>query len=106
MTPPAVNRLRCAWTIRQPRPVLDVRLANLPVSLALLVDNGPTSARAFSRVQAGLRDFIDRLPANQSMSLLALAPEPLAQEPLAQELEPQAREFSHPNSNMRQRQAQ
>jgi hypothetical protein len=37
---------------------------------------------------------------------LALAPEPLAQEPLAQELEPQAREFSHPNSNMRQRQAQ
>jgi hypothetical protein len=75
-----VNDLRASEVIVReggvPRPVLDVRLANLPVSLALLVDNGPTSARAFSRVQAGLRDFIDRLPANQSMSLLALAPEP------------------------------
>ena len=58
------------------RPVLDVRPANLPVSLAILVDNGPASARAFSRVQEGLRDFVDRLPENQPMSLLVLAPEP------------------------------
>ncbi len=58
------------------RPVLDVRPANLPLKLAILVDNGDTAARAFGLVQDGLRSFIDRLPANQEVSLLALTPEP------------------------------
>ena len=58
------------------RPLLDVRLANLPVKLAVVVDNSRASVRAFELVQDGLRSFIDRLPPNQEVSVLALAPEP------------------------------
>ena len=58
------------------RPVLDVRLANLPVKLTLLVDNGGATVRAFDRVQDGLHGFLNRLPAHQDVSVLSLAPEP------------------------------
>ena len=54
-------------------PVLDVRVANLPITLTVLVDNGGAASRAFSRMQDGLHTFFDRLRANQSMSLLALS---------------------------------
>ena len=57
-------------------PVLDVRGANLPITLTVLVDNGGAASRAFGRMQDGLRAFFDRLRANQSMSLLALSPRP------------------------------
>ena len=57
-------------------PVLDVRVANLPITLTVLVDNGGAASRAFGRMQDGLRAFFDRLRANQSMSLLALSPRP------------------------------
>ena len=56
--------------------VLDVRAANLPIKLTVLVDNGGAASRAFGRLQGGLRVFFDRLSANQSMSLLALSPQP------------------------------
>ncbi len=58
------------------RTVLDVRPANLPIKLTVLVDNGGAAFRAFGRMQDGLRAFFDRLRANQSMSLLALSPGP------------------------------
>ena len=56
-------------------PVTDVRLANLPTKLVVLVDNSRTAARAFDRVRDGLRGFFERLP-NQEVSLLALSPGP------------------------------
>lgn len=57
------------------RPVLDVRPANLPTKLVVLVDNSRTAARAFDRVREGLRGFFARLP-NQEVSLLSLSPRP------------------------------
>lgn len=57
------------------RPVLDVRPANLPTKLVVLVDNSRTAARALDRVREGLRSFFARLP-NQEVSLLALSPRP------------------------------
>ena len=56
-------------------PVVDVRPANLPTKLVVLVDNSRTAARAFDRVRDGLRSFFGRLP-NQEVSLLALSPRP------------------------------
>lgn len=56
-------------------PVTDVRPANLPTKLVVLVDNSRTAARAFDRVRDGLRGFFDRLP-NQEVSLLSLSPRP------------------------------
>ena len=56
-------------------PVVDVRPANLPMKLVVLVDNSRTAARAFDRVRDGLRSFFGRLP-NQEVSLLTLAPRP------------------------------
>lgn len=56
-------------------PVVDVRPANLPMKLVVLVDNSRTAARAFDRVRDGLRSFFERLP-NQEVSLLTLAPRP------------------------------
>ncbi len=58
-----------------PLPVTDVRPANLPTKLVVLVDNSRTAARAFDRVREGLRSFFARLP-NQEVSLLTLAPRP------------------------------
>ncbi len=57
------------------RRVVDVRPANLPTKLVVLVDNSRTAARAFDRVHEGLRSFFERLP-NQEVSLLALSPRP------------------------------
>ena len=57
-------------------PVLDVRAANLPIKLTVVVDNGVAASRAFGRMQDGLRGFFGRLRANQSMSLLTLSPRP------------------------------
>lgn len=57
------------------RPVLDVRPANLPTKLVVLVDNSRTAARALDRVREGLRSFFARLP-NQEVSLLSLSPQP------------------------------
>ena len=57
------------------RRVLDVRPANLPTKLVVLLDNSRTAARAFDRVREGLRSFFERLP-NQEVSLLALSPRP------------------------------
>ena len=56
-------------------PVTDVRPANLPTKLVVLVDNSRTAARAFDRVRDGLRSFFERLP-NQEVSVLALSPRP------------------------------
>ena len=56
-------------------PVVDVRPANLPTKLVVLVDNSRTAARGFARVRDGLRRFFERLP-NQEVSLLTLAPRP------------------------------
>ena len=56
-------------------PVTDVRLANLPTKLVVLVDNSRTAARALDRVTDGLRSFFERLP-NQEVSLLVLSPRP------------------------------
>ena len=56
-------------------PVTDVRLANLPTKLVVLVDNSRTAARGFDRVRDGLRSFFERMP-NQEVSLLALSPRP------------------------------
>lgn len=58
------------------RPVLDVRPANLPIKLVVLVDTSRVAARGLDRVREGLRHFLDRLPANQEVSLLTLAPRP------------------------------
>ena len=58
-----------------PLPVVDVRPANLPTKLVVLVDNSRIAARAFDRVRDGLRAFFERLP-NQEVSLLALSPRP------------------------------
>ena len=57
------------------RPVIDVRPANLPTKLVVLVDNSRTAIRAFDRVREGLSSFFERLP-NQEVSLLALSPRP------------------------------
>lgn len=57
------------------RPVLDVRPANLPTKLVVLLDNSRTAARAFDRVREGLLSFFERLP-NQEVSLLSLSPRP------------------------------
>lgn len=57
------------------RPVLDVRPANLPTKLVVLVDNSRTAARALDRVREGLRSFFAHLP-NQEVSLLSLSPRP------------------------------
>ena len=57
------------------RRVIDVRPANLPTKLVVLVDNSRTAARAFDRLREGLRSFFERLP-NQEVSLLALSPRP------------------------------
>ena len=56
-------------------PVTDVRPANLPTKLVVLVDNSRTAARAFDRVRDGLRSLFGRLP-NQEVSLLSLSPRP------------------------------
>ena len=56
-------------------PVTDVRPANLPTKLVVLVDNSRIAGRAFDRIQEGLRAFFERLP-NQEVSLLALSPRP------------------------------
>ena len=56
-------------------PVSDVRPANLPTKLVVLVDNSRIAGRAFDRIQEGLRAFFERLP-NQEVSLLALSPRP------------------------------
>ena len=58
-----------------PLPVVDVRPANLPTKLVVLVDNSRTAARAFDRVREGLDVFFGRLP-NQEVSLLTLSPRP------------------------------
>ena len=56
-------------------PVVDVRPANLPTKLVVLIDNSRTAARAFDRIRDGLRSFFGRLP-NQEVSLLTLSPRP------------------------------
>ena len=56
-------------------PVVDVRPANLPTKLVVVVDNSRAAARGFDRVRDGLRRFFERLP-NQEVSLLTLAPRP------------------------------
>ncbi len=56
-------------------PVVDVRPANLPTKLVVLVDNSRIAGRAFDRITEGLRSFFERLP-NQEVSLLALSPRP------------------------------
>ena len=60
----------------EPREVVEVRLANLPLKLTIVLDNGPATATAFDLVKDGLRVFIEGLPWGQDLSLLALAPEP------------------------------
>ena len=60
----------------QARRVLDVRLANLPVKLVLVVDNSPAAVRAFDLMKEGLTAFIDLLSPGQEISVLTLAPEP------------------------------
>jgi hypothetical protein len=69
------------------RAVSDVRLANLPLRLVVVVDNGPAGARAFGRVQDGLRAFMDRVALNQNVSILTVAPTPrwVARDALGQE---------------------
>ena len=56
------------------RPVLDVRPANVPTKLVVVIDNSSSAVRAFGRMQEGLRSFFDRLPPNQEVSLLTLSP--------------------------------
>ena len=56
------------------RPVLDVRPANVPTKLVVVIDNSSMAVRAFGRMQEGLRSFFDRMPPNQEVSLLTLSP--------------------------------
>ncbi len=58
------------------RPVLDVRLANLPAKVVILVDNSRAARRGLDRVREGLREFVDRLPPYQEVSLAVLSPRP------------------------------
>ena len=58
------------------RDVIDVRPANLPLKLVVVVDNSVRTRRAFDVVKSGLRRFFSELPPNQDMSLLWLSPEP------------------------------
>ena len=66
------------------RAVLDVRLANLPINLTILIDNIGTRRTTTSGVgaarllhyRAGLTKFVEALPANQMVSILPLAGEP------------------------------
>ena len=58
------------------RPVLDVRPANVPAKLVVLVDNSGTAVRALRRTRDGLQSFLARLPPHQEVSLLSLSPRP------------------------------
>ena len=58
------------------REILDVRPANLPLSLAVLVDNGSATAPAFDSIRESLRAFLARLPAHEEVAIMTLAPEP------------------------------
>ena len=58
------------------RPVVDVRPANLPARVVVLVDNSRRAGRALERVREGLREFVDRLPPYQELSLAVLSSRP------------------------------
>lgn len=58
------------------RPVVDVRLANLPARIVILVDNSRRARRAIDRVREGLRHFVDRLPPYQEVSLAVVSSRP------------------------------
>ncbi|MYD70377.1 MAG: hypothetical protein F4W89_06480 [Acidobacteria bacterium] len=58
------------------RPVVDVRLANLPARVVILVDNSRRARRGLDRVQEGLQYFVDRLPPYQEVSIVTLSPNP------------------------------
>ena len=58
------------------RPVVDVRLANLPARIVILVDNSRRARRALDRMREGIRHFVDRLPPYQEVSLAVLSSRP------------------------------
>ena len=58
------------------RRVLDVRFANLPMTVTALVDNSAAAGQALIQLREGLLAFFDRLPPNQEVSLMTLAGEP------------------------------
>lgn len=58
------------------RQILDVRPANLPQSLTVLVDNGSATAPAFDTLRESLREFLAQRPAHEEVAIMTLAPEP------------------------------
>lgn len=58
------------------RQILDVRPANLPLSLTVLVDNGSATAPAFDTLRESLREFLAQRPAHEEVAIMTLAPEP------------------------------
>lgn len=65
------------------REVLDVRLANLPVNLTILVDNSPggratrgAGAQRLLHYRSGMAGLVDRLPPYQLVSILPLSGTP------------------------------
>ena len=58
------------------RPIVDIRPANLPLKVVVIVDTSGTTAPGFDRVQEGLASFLADLPTGQEVSILTVAPEP------------------------------
>ena len=58
------------------RELVDVRLANLPMKLTILVDNGEVMNNRFMHFRDGLTAMLEALPENQILSILTLARQP------------------------------
>jgi VWFA-related protein len=59
-----------------PREVLRVSRAVEPVDVALLVDNGATSADAITNIRAGLKTFISMMAGKNPIAIIGLADRP------------------------------
>lgn len=58
------------------QPVTKVEPLSVPVKLTIAVDNGPDSREAIVHYRTGLTGFVEALPPNTEVTIIALAPQP------------------------------
>ncbi len=58
------------------RALVEVRLANFPIKLMILVDNGDVMNNRLTHFRDGLTAMLQALPENQVLSILTLARQP------------------------------
>ena len=56
--------------------VLKMEPVSKPMKLTLMIDNGPANSTALANLRTAVRNFIEAIPADVSMEILTIAPQP------------------------------